>query len=110
MRIRNYAMGEWVEGSGDGHALYHAVTADRRQADAVVRAIADQSDLIGRALPVLGLGGEIATAAASAGLPFVREAFLDRGYAPDGGLVARTSPGKSTAPTSAAAQGIWWND
>ena len=74
-------------------ALYHAVTADRGQADAVVRAIADQSDLLGRALPVLGLGGEIATAAASVGLPFVREAFLDRGYAPDGGLVPRSSPG-----------------
>ncbi|WP_214468474.1 5-oxoprolinase subunit PxpA [Microbacterium flavescens] len=74
-------------------ALYHAVTADRGQADAVVRAVADQSELLGRALPVLGLGGEIATAAASAGLPFVREAFLDRGYLPDGGLVARTAPG-----------------
>ena len=29
MRIRNYAMGEWVEGAGDGHALYHAVTGER---------------------------------------------------------------------------------
>jgi UPF0271 protein len=42
---------------------------------------------------VLGLGGEIATAAASAGLPFVREAFLDRGYLPGGGLVPRTAVG-----------------
>ncbi|MHC2998645.1 5-oxoprolinase subunit PxpA [Microbacterium sp. HJ5] len=74
-------------------ALYHAVTADRRQAEAVARAVADQSALIGRALPVLGLGGEIARAAAAAGLPFVREAFLDRGYLADGGLVARTSAG-----------------
>ncbi len=74
-------------------ALYHAVTADRAQADAVARAIADQSALLGRALPVLGLDGEIVRAAASAGLPFLREAFLDRGYTPAGGLVPRTAPG-----------------
>jgi UPF0271 protein len=74
-------------------ALYHAVTADRAQADAVARAIADQSDLLGRALPVLGLDGEIARAAASVGLPFVREAFLDRGYTSGGGLVPRAAPG-----------------
>jgi len=74
-------------------ALYHAVIADRGQADAVARAVADQSDLLGRALPILGLGGELAAAAASAGLPFVSEAFLDRGYARGGGLVPRTAPG-----------------
>ena len=74
-------------------ALYHAVTTDAAQADAVARAVAEHSDLLGRALPVLGLGGEIARAAASAGLPFVREAFLDRGYLPDGSLVPRTLPG-----------------
>ena len=32
-------------------------------------------------------------AAASVGLPFVREAVLDRGYLPDGSLVPRTQPG-----------------
>jgi UPF0271 protein len=74
-------------------ALYHAVTADRVQARAVARAIADSSALVGRPLPVLGLPGEIERAAASVGLPFVREAFLDRGYLPDGSLVPRTQPG-----------------
>lgn len=74
-------------------ALYHAVTADRGLADAVARAVADQSELLGRPLPVLGLDGEITAAAASVGLPFVREAFLDRGYTPAGGLVPRTAPG-----------------
>jgi UPF0271 protein len=74
-------------------ALYHAVTADRAHADAVIRAVADQSDLLGRPLPVLGLDGEIARAAASAGLPFVQEAFLDRGYTREGRLVSRAAPG-----------------
>ncbi|MFB7894086.1 LamB/YcsF family protein [Microbacterium sp. NPDC056044] len=74
-------------------ALYHAVTTDRGQADAVARAIADQSARLGRPLAVLGLRGEIEGAAASVGLPFVREAFLDRGYLPDGSLVPRTQPG-----------------
>lgn len=74
-------------------ALYHAVTVDRGRADAVARAIADQSGLLGRPLSILGLGGEIVRAAASVALPFVQEAFLDRGYTPDGGLVPRTAPG-----------------
>lgn len=74
-------------------ALYHAVISDRAQADAVARAIADLSVLLGRPLPVLGLPGEMERAAASVGLPFIREAFLDRGYLPDGSLVPRTQPG-----------------
>ncbi|MBW9095337.1 LamB/YcsF family protein [Microbacterium jejuense] len=74
-------------------ALYHAVTADRAQADAVARAVAALAERLGRPLPVLGLPGEIEGAAASRGLPFVREAFLDRGYLPDGSLVPRTQPG-----------------
>jgi UPF0271 protein len=74
-------------------ALYHAVTHEREQADAVARAVADLSALLGRPLPILGLSGEIARAAASAGLPFVQEAFLDRGYTAAGGLVPRTSHG-----------------
>ena len=74
-------------------ALYHAVTRDREQADAVARAVAGLAARLGRPLPVLGLPGEIAAAAASVGLPFVQEAFLDRGYLPDGSLVPRTQPG-----------------
>jgi UPF0271 protein len=73
-------------------ALYHAVTTDPRQADAVARAVAGHAASLGRPLPLLGLGGAMAAAAASVGLPFVREAFLDRGYLPDGGLVPRGRP------------------
>lgn len=74
-------------------ALYHAVRDDREQARAVAAAVADLSELLGRALPLLGLEGEIARAAAEAGLPFRREAFLDRGYRTDGSLVPRGDAG-----------------
>lgn len=74
-------------------ALYHAVSADPVQAAAVVAAVADHAALLGRPLPVLGLPGAIAGAAASAGLPFVHEAFLDRGYTAAGGLVPRGEAG-----------------
>jgi UPF0271 protein len=74
-------------------ALYHAVTVDAAQAGAVVAAVADLAGRLGRPLPILGLDGAIAQAAAAAGLPFVREAFLDRGYTREGGLVPRGAPG-----------------
>lgn len=74
-------------------ALYHAVTHDLREAGEVAAAVADIAERLGRALPILGLGGAIEAAAASAGLPFAREAFLDRGYRPDGSLVPRGEPG-----------------
>lgn len=74
-------------------ALYHAVRESREQAGAVAAAVADLADRLGRTLPVLGLDGEIERAAARAGLPFAREAFLDRGYLPGGGLVPRSAAG-----------------
>ncbi|HEX5731183.1 5-oxoprolinase subunit PxpA [Microbacterium sp.] len=74
-------------------ALYHAVTADAAQADSVVAAISALADRLGRPVAVLGLSGHIERAALEAGLPFVREAFLDRGYRPDGSLVPRGEPG-----------------
>ncbi|MFS0868257.1 5-oxoprolinase subunit PxpA [Microbacterium sp. 179-B 1A2 NHS] len=73
-------------------ALYHVVTRSADAAAAVAAAVADVSSDLGRVLPVLGLDGEIVRAAESAGLPFVREAFLDRAYLPTGALVPRTSP------------------
>lgn len=73
--------------------LYHAIRDEREQAAAVASAVADVSAHLGRALPVLGLEGEIAGAAAAVGLPFVQEAFLDRGYLPDGSLVPRGEHG-----------------
>lgn len=74
-------------------ALYHVVTADREAAAAVASAVADVSGALGRALPVLGLGGLVQAEAAARGLPFFAEAFLDRGYLPGGGLVPRGAPG-----------------
>lgn len=74
-------------------ALYHAVREHRGQAEAVVAAVAELSSRLGHALPILGQDGEIARAAEAVGLPFRREAFLDRGYLPDGGLVPRGAPG-----------------
>lgn len=74
-------------------ALYHVVSADPDAADAVARAVADVSDALGRALPVLALGGAIATSAQRHGLPLRIEAFLDRGYLPSGALVPRGEPG-----------------
>ncbi|MDQ7878247.1 5-oxoprolinase subunit PxpA [Microbacterium sp. QXD-8] len=74
-------------------ALYHAVIRDRAQADAVARVVADFAAVVGRPLPLLGLPGEITAAAASVGLPFMHEGFLDRGYLPDGSLVPRSLPG-----------------
>jgi UPF0271 protein len=88
-------------------ALYHAVSADAAHARAVVTAVADLSERLGRALPVLGLDGAIAPAAHAAGLPFVREAFLDRGYRPDGSLVPRGGPGALlTDPVVVAARAV----
>lgn len=74
-------------------ALYHRVTDDRQTADAVTDAIAEVSERVGRALPVLGLDGFVSDAASARGLPFVREAFLDRGYLASGALVPRTQAG-----------------
>ncbi len=88
-------------------ALYHAVRDDAAQARAVVDAVVDLSSRLGRALPVLGLPGAIAEVAASAGLPFVHEAFLDRGYTAHGGLVPRGEPGDLIEdPTRVAARAV----
>ena len=70
-------------------ALYHAAATDREVADAVVAAI----QAYGVPLPVLTLPGSVlAEAARAAGLTAFAEAFADRGYLPDGGLVARSDP------------------
>jgi 5-oxoprolinase (ATP-hydrolysing) subunit A len=74
-------------------ALYNEIVHDATQAADVVAAVTELSARLGRALPVLGLRGEIQRAAAAAGLPFFSEAFLDRGYQADGTLVPRGAPG-----------------
>lgn len=85
-------------------ALYHAIRDDRVAADAVASAVADLSARLGRAVPILGLEGEISAAAERAGLPFRREAFLDRGYLADGSLVPRGRPGDLLHDTGGVAR------
>jgi 5-oxoprolinase (ATP-hydrolysing) subunit A len=71
-------------------ALYNTAAVDEGQASAVVAAVSGYDP----ALPVLCQPGSVlAAAAASAGLTVVGEGFADRGYRPDGRLVARTEPG-----------------
>lgn len=71
-------------------ALYNRIVRDAAQARAVVDAVV----AFDPALPLLGLAGsEVERAAADAGLRFVREAFVDRGYRADGTLVPRSEPG-----------------
>ncbi|MFD3446973.1 LamB/YcsF family protein [Microbacteriaceae bacterium 4G12] len=82
-------------------ALYNRIVHDRAQADAVAGAVRDFSP----GLPLLGLpGSEIEAAAAAAGSPFFREAFVDRGYLPDGTLVPRGSAGALLSGDDAIAE------
>lgn len=71
-------------------ALYHAVVTQSEQAAAVAAAVC----LVDTALPVLGMtGSAFFDEARRVGLRTVAEAFADRAYRPDGGLVPRREPG-----------------
>jgi len=74
-------------------ALYHAVTTDAAHAAALAAAVSELSARLGRRVPILGMPGEISTAAGELGLEVIEEAFLDRGYTPGGTLVPRDQPG-----------------
>ncbi|MBM7505742.1 LamB/YcsF family protein [Agromyces aurantiacus] len=81
-------------------ALYHRLGADASAASAVADALAGFDE----GLVVLGApGGELERAAASAGLRYAREAFIDRGYLADGTLVPRHEPGAVVHDPVAAA-------
>jgi UPF0271 protein len=71
-------------------ALYHAAATQRSVARAIVAAACEYDP----SLAVLGLpGSELLAAAEEAGLEAVGEAFADRAYRPDGGLVSRRDAG-----------------
>lgn len=71
-------------------ALYNRIVRDAGQARAVVDAVV----AFDATLALLGLAGSaVERAADDAGVRFVREAFVDRGYRSDGTLVPRTEPG-----------------
>jgi 5-oxoprolinase (ATP-hydrolysing) subunit A len=98
-----------VAGSGIAYvkphgALYHAVAAQRPLADAVVAAAVEYDP----SLAILGLPGSALLAAAeAAGLDAVPEAFVDRAYRPDGGLVSRRERGSVlTDPTTIAKRAV----
>ena len=71
-------------------ALYNTIVHHREQAEAVVAAV----HAFDPSLVLLGLPGSLsARLAEAAGLRTAREAFADRGYAPDGTLLPRGEPG-----------------
>lgn len=71
-------------------ALYHAAVTQRPVARAIVTAASEYDP----SLAVLGLPeSELLRAADEAGLEAVAEAFADRAYRPDGGLVSRRDAG-----------------
>jgi UPF0271 protein len=71
-------------------ALYNMATKDRALADALARAVAAfDPSLILFALP----HSEVLKAGRERGLQVAAEAFADRAYEPDGGLVSRQRPG-----------------
>ncbi|MCC6497295.1 MAG: LamB/YcsF family protein [Propionibacteriaceae bacterium] len=82
-------------------ALYHAICTNPGQAEAVVAAVAGFDP----GLALLGLPETLATRlAAAAGLTTVAEAFADRAYLADGGLVPRTSEGAVLTDPEAVAE------
>jgi UPF0271 protein len=85
-------------------ALYHAAAGDPAQAGAVAAAVRAYDP----ELPVLSLpGSQLLAAADRAGLRGVREAFLDRAYTSDGGLVPRGQRGAVIAdPDEVAARAV----
>ena len=71
-------------------ALYNAAVRHVGHAQAIVDAVL----AFDRRLPVLGLpGSELLRSAEAAGMRPVAEGFADRGYAPDGTLLPRGTPG-----------------
>jgi UPF0271 protein len=90
----------WLKPHG---ALYHDAAARAPIADAVVRGA---RAALGAAFAVIGPpAGALCTAAAAAGLAYLREGFADRRMRADGSLVPRGEPDALvTDPMHAAAQ------
>ena len=82
-------------------ALYHAAATDPTLARSVVDAAAEYDS----SLAILGLpDSELLHAADRAGLEAVAEAFADRAYRPDGGLVPRREAGSVLTDPDEVAQ------
>ena len=86
-------------------ALYNQAAGDAALASAIARATARFSGDL--ALFGLASSEAMASAAAEAGIRFVREAFADRRYLADGTLQPRSEPGSLlTDPAAAADQAV----
>lgn len=87
-------------------ALYHAANGDPALARAVLEGCVEA---LGREVQVVGPPlGALRDEAMGMGLSYWREAFADRGLAPDGSLLPRGVPGALIAdPARAAAQARW---
>jgi UPF0271 protein len=82
-------------------ALYNRAARDPEVAKAVATAIRN----VEASLTLLGLAGsEMARAAERAGIAFASEAFVDRGYKPDGSLVPRDESGALIKDVKSAVQ------
>lgn len=84
------AAGKSVQHVKTHGALYNQAAKDLALAEAVaigIKAAAPEAILLGLA------GSEMINAAKKAGLKVAQEVFADRGYNPDGTLVARSQPG-----------------
>jgi UPF0271 protein len=82
-------------------ALYNRAARDREVACAIAEAVRS----VDGDLAILGLAGSaLVRAAEIAGLRAVREAFIDRGYRPDGSLVPRGEPGALVEQPAEAAE------
>lgn len=85
-------------------ALYHRLATDEACCAAVAGAVAALGGDVALVVPA---GSPAETVAARAGVRVVAEAFCDRAYRADGGLVARTAPGALlTDPAVAAGQAL----
>ncbi len=84
-------------------ALYNMAVADGALAGAIAEATAHFKDVVLFALR----DSAMAAAAGARGVPVVYEAFLDRGYEPDGTLTPRSRPDALiTSPDAAAARAL----
>ena len=84
-------------------AFYNMAAKDASLADAIaqgVKAVDDRLILMGLA------GGQLVKAGEKAGLKVASEVFADRGYNPDGTLVARGQPGAMIEDTALAVERV----
>ncbi|MGI9254977.1 MAG: LamB/YcsF family protein [Thermomicrobiales bacterium] len=84
-------------------AFYNAAVRNRELADGVAAGVKSfDPTLIMLAQP----GTQLFAASVAAGLPTAREGFIDRGYNPDGTLVARGTPGALITDPSEASERV----